>query len=247
MVNIDMDIKKEFEQTVVVKQNEGDLNGRLKLSALLRYVQQISTDHCSNIGVTEEDYKRTHSAFLLAKTSVEVYEDVKVGTVLRLLTHPGNAMKAVYPRYTEIFNESGKLLASVDARWILVDTESRKIYRHKPEGLHLNFDNETVPMHDDISVPKEKEAELVGNETIRYSRLDINHHLNNTEYADLICDYLPVELLCEKAIKKLVIHYHKEAKLGEVLTITRKEREDGWYVCGSLPDQKSFEAFVQFA
>lgn len=247
MVNTDMDIKKEFEQTVVVKQNEGDLNGRLKLSALLRYVQQISTDHCTTLGVTDEDYNRTHSAFLLAKTSVEVYGEVKVGETLRLLTHPGNAIKAVYPRYTEIFNESGKLVASVDARWILVDTESRKIYRHKPEDLHLDFENEAVPMHDDISVPKEKEAELVGEETVRYSRLDINHHLNNTEYADIICDYLPIELVCEKAIKKLIIHYHKEVKLGEVLTITRKEREEGWYVCGSLPDKKSFEALLQFA
>ena len=241
-----MDIKKEFEQTIVVKQNEGDLNGRLKLSALLRYVQQISTDHCTELGVTGEDYQRTHSAFLLAKTSVEVYEDIMVADVLRLVTHPGIAARAVYPRYTEIFHEDGRLAASVDARWILVDTESRRIYRQKPDDLHLDFGNETVPLHEDISVPKEKEAEEVGEEMVRYSRLDINHHLNNTEYADIVCDYLPTELICEKPIRKLILHYHQEVKLGESLKILRKEREDGWYLCGSLPEKKAFEALVRF-
>ena len=241
-----MDIRKEFEQTIVVKQNEGDLNAHLKLSALLRYVQQISTDHCTEMGVTAEDYRRTHSAFLLAKTSVELYEEIKVGDTLRLVTHPGNALRAVYPRYTEIYNADGKLAASVDARWILVDTESRRIYRHKPEELHLDFDNETVPMHDDISIPKEKEAEEVGEETVRYSRLDTNHHLNNTEYADIVCDYLPMELVCERQINRLILHYHQEVKLGESIKILRKEREAGWYVCGALGEKKAFEALLNF-
>ncbi len=240
-----MDIRKEFEQTIVVKQNEGDLNGRMKLSALLRYVQQISTDHCTEMGVTTEDYQRTHSAFLLAKTSVEMYEEIKVGQTIRLLTHPGNAVKAVYPRYTEIFNEEGRLAASVDARWILVDTESRRIYRHKPEDLQLNFGNETVPMHKDISVPKEKEAEIVGEEIVRYSRLDTNHHLNNTEYADIVCDYMPFELMCEKQVRKLILHYHQEVKLGENVKILRKAREEGWYFCGALGEKKAFEALLR--
>ena len=242
-----MDIRKELEQTIVVKQNEGDLNARLKLSALLRYVQQISTDHCTEIGVTTEDYARTHSAFLLAKTSVEVYDEIKVGECIHLVTHPGNAVKAVYPRYTEIFNVAGKLVASVDARWILVDTESRRIYRHMPEDLNLRFENDSVPMHEDVSVPKEKEAEQVGEETIRYSRLDTNHHLNNTEYADIVCDYLPPELVCEKRISKLIFHYHQEVKLGESIKILRKEREEGWYVCGALGEKKAFEAMLCFA
>ncbi len=241
-----MDIRKEFEQTIVVKQNEGDLNARLKLSALLRYVQQISTDHCTEIGVTTEDYVRTHSAFLLAKTSVEVYDEIKVGECIRLVTHPGNAVKAVYPRYTEIFNVAGKLVASVDARWILVDTESRRIYRHMPEDLNLRFENDSVTMHEDVSVPKEKEAEQVGEETIRYSRLDTNHHLNNTEYADIVCDYLPPELVCEKRISKLILHYHQEVKLGESIKILRKEREEGWYACGALGEKKAFEALLCF-
>ncbi len=240
-----MDIRKEFEQTITVLQNECDLNSRMKLSALLRRVQQISTDHCTELGIRDEDYERTHSAFLLAKMSVEVYGDLMVGEKLRLLTHPGMAKRAVYPRYTEIFNEQGELLAAVDARWILVDTLDRKILRRCPEDLPIDFGNESVDSLD-ISIPKEKEGEMSGVEKVNYSRVDLNHHLNNTEYADIICDHLPLELVCGRRIRKLSIAYHQEVKLGESMDLYRKEGEDGWSVWGELPEKRSFEAFVQF-
>lgn len=240
-----MDIRKEYEQTIVVTQNECDLNSRMKLSALLRRVQQISTDHCTALNVRNEDYIRTHSAFLLAKMSVLIHSDVKVGESIRLLTHPGIAQKAVYPRFTEIFHEDGSLAAEVDARWILVDTESRRILRRAPEDLPIDFGNETVPLHD-ISIPKEKEAEEVGIERIGYSRTDLNRHLNNTEYADLVCDNLPLDVMMEQTVERFVIHYHQEVKMGESLKISRKNREEGWYVSGDVGDKKSFEALLKF-
>lgn len=230
---------------MVVTQNECDLNARMRLAALLRRVQQISTDHCTNLGITDEDYKRTHSGFLLAKMSVEVYEDIKVGDEIRLLTHPGIAQKAVYPRYTEIFHKDGRLAAAVDARWILVDTESKRILRRCPEDLPIDFGNETVTMHD-ISIPKVKDAEQAGEVPVSYSRCDINRHLNNTEYADIICDHLPLELVCEKKARKMNISYHNEALLGEKVTICVKEMEGGWYVCGELQEKKAFEAWLEF-
>ena len=242
---LNMDIRKEFEQTIVVKQNECDLNNRMRIAALLRAVQQISTDHCTALGVTDEMYRATHSGFLLAKMSVEVYDDIRVGEQLRLLTHPSMAKKAVYPRYTEIFHEDGRLAASVDARWILVDTENRKILRKCPEGLPLDFGNETVDSHD-IAIPKIKDAQPVGELTVTYSRTDINRHLNNTEYADIICDHLPLELVSEKAIRKMVLSYHQEIRLGESAAICCKEEEEGWYVCGQLLEKTAFEAWVQF-
>lgn len=240
-----MDIKKEFEQTMVVTQNECDLNERMRLAALLRRVQQISTDHCTNLGITAEDYQRTHSGFLLAKMSVEVYEDIKVSDEIRLLTHPGIAQKAIYPRYTEIFHKDGRLAAAVDARWILVDTESKRILRKAPEDLPITFGNDTVTMHD-ITIPKVKDAEKQGEVKVTYSRCDINRHLNNTEYADIICDYLPLELICEKRAKKLNISYHNEALLGDVVSIFTKEMDGGWYICGELAEKKAFEAWLEF-
>ncbi len=245
MVGAEMDIRKEFEQTTIVLQNECDLNSRMKLSAILRRVQQISTDHCTELGIKDEDYERTHSAFLLAKMSAEVYGNIMVGEKLKLRTHPGIAQRAVYPRYTEIFNEAGQLVAAVDARWILVDTENRKIFRRCPEGLVLNFGNETVESHD-ISIPKGKDGELSGKEKVNYSRADLNHHLNNTEYADIICDHLPLDLMSSTPIRKMNIAYHQEVKLGESMEIYRKAEENGWSVWGQLPEKCAFEAWVQF-
>ena len=240
-----MDIREKFEKTIVVNQYDCDLNGRMKAGAILRQVQQVSTDHCTCMGITDELYRENHCGFLIAKVSVEIYGEIKVGDKLKLVTRPAKAQRAVYARNTGISSQEGDHLASVDARWILVDTENRRILRRCPEGLPLNFGAESVECHN-ISIPKVNDAQAVGTVAASYSRTDVNHHMNNTEYADIICDCLPMELMMNKAIRKLVIHYHKEIRLGESVEIFRKELPEGWYFCGMLPEKNSFEAWVEF-
>ena len=240
-----MDIKKEFAKTITVSQYECDLNSKMTAAAVLRQVQQISTDHCTELGFTDEVYRKHSAAFFLAKLSVEFYEDIFVGDIITFLTYPSKAVRAFYPRYTKIVNQDGKILASVDARWILVDPFSRKIYRKPPEGFVLDFGSDEVPTHD-ISIPKIQNPAFVANVPVSYSRTDINRHLNNTQYADIICDSLPLDLICNSSVAKMIIYYHKEAKLGENLSVFSEQIQNNFVVQGKIGEVVSFDAFVSF-
>lgn len=240
-----MNIKQEFAKTITVSQHECDLNSKMTAAAVLRQVQQISTDHCTQLGFTEEVYRKNSAAFFLAKISVEFYEDIFVGDEITLLTYPSKAVRAFYPRYTKIIDKNGKILASVDARWILVDPFSRKIYRKPPENLILDFGSDEVPSHD-ISIPKIQNPSLLGNVPVSYSRIDVNRHLNNTQYADIICDFLPLNFVCDYSLKKMVIYYHKEAKLGENISLFSQQIQNSFIVQGKIDEAISFDAFVSF-
>ena len=245
-----MDLQ-QFEKEITVSQYECDLNNRMKASAIMRQVQQVSTDHCNAVGITSRTYEQTHTAFLLAKISLEVYRELRVGDRLKLTTTPSYPVHAVYHRFTTLtFAETGEEAASMDSRWILVDVDSRRILRKPPEAFHFPFLAPVGRTHD-VSIEKPGSLYPVAEECIRYSKIDQNKHSNNTEYADFICDALPPAIWENGFIRKLVIDYRHEAKLGETLALASSQPMDAplsWpcYWKGTVGETVCFEASVQF-
>lgn len=236
----------EYRKQFTVTQYECDFNSCLKVGDLMRHVQQISTDHCDSLGIDEKRYRETHTAFLMAKVSVELYEKIPVHSQLTMVTRPSQPVRAVYHRYTSIYNQEEKEVAAVDSRWILVDTQTKKILRRAPETLNLPFMAMPYKEHQ-MEIQKCTEAQTVGRERATYSRTDLNRHMNNTVYADILCDYLPPQALEQHRIKKLVVNYHKEILQGEEVAILLHQWEETpliFYGCGQANEKTCFEAQI---
>lgn len=245
---------QQYEESFIVGQYECDCNGRIKAGALMSQCQAISTNHCNSIGMTIDVYHKTHTVFLLAKASLEIYGEIHVGDKIRMVTRPSSPNRAVYSRYTRFFNEQGEEVAAQDSKWVLVDTDTRKILRNPPEEMHFPF-NLPIEKEHDFTIPKVRDAQKVNTERVTYSRTDDNGHLNNTQYADILLDNLPFSATVEKTLRKMVINYHSEAKMGEELSIFVKELDEetikapmiGYYVSGENESgKKCFEGLAVF-
>ena len=64
--------------------------------------------------------------------------------------------------------------------------------------------------------------------TVRYSHLDVNGHLNNTVYGDLVCDVLPFEELVNRGSREFRIVLRHEARYGEELGLPRSSEHERW-------------------
>ena len=86
--------------------------------------------------------------------------------------------QAVYHRVTDFFLPDDVLACTVDSRWVLVDTRTKRILRQPPEELHMPFGR--APEKElDVSLRKAP-AQAVGQERATYTRCDVNRHLHNT-------------------------------------------------------------------
>ena len=72
--------------------------------------------------------------------------------------------------------------------------------------------------------------EEVGKYKVSYTDLDYNGHMNNTYYADILCNYIPELAEGTHRVESLRIHYSKEAPLGDVLTVMRNRTDSCHYV-----------------
>ena len=237
-----------YRITRSVSECECDFDRRLTMGGLLRVVQEASTRHCTLLGITGEDYRRTGTAFLLAKLCARLYRDIPAEAELLVESRPTSSIRAVFHRYTTLtLPGEGEPAAAVDARWVLVDVRSRKILRRPPEELHLPFGAAEVPELPILIPRPQGEPEPAGRASACYSRCDQNLHLNNTRYADIICDCLPLEQFRMGPLRELCIAYHHELPMGHSMELFRLETEPGiFYLAGREGEQTCFEAAAVF-
>lgn len=223
-----------------------DMNHRLTPGAFLRMAQQISTDQCESIGMNDEFYRQNHAVFLLAKLALKMDRAPVGGEVLTLVTMPEQCRRAVFRRVTEARDEKGERVALLDSRWVLVDTDTRRILRRPPAAFEIGRFEEEVPFTLDVAIPKPGETTPAGRVTATCSRCDTNSHMNNTRYADAAVDALPLEVMVAATVKSLVISYHNELPAGRSAALVRGRTEDGsWYVAGQREDGRPcFEAVL---
>lgn len=238
---------KTYTQQFRVMDTDCDLNGRIMPGAFLRMAQQISTDHCEAIGMNREFYSNNNAVFLMVKMALSWKRVPEYGEILTLKTMPECAKRATYKRATVVIDQTGESIGVVDSRWVLVDMTTHRIIRRAPEVfLQLPFDTE-VPFALDMTIPKPEQRTVVGQGKAQYTYCDTNNHLNNSRYADIVCDALPVELLKEKPVKQMTISYHHEIPIGQAFEIERGQIDaDSWYVTGSNEGVCFFEAVARF-
>ena len=223
-----------------------DMNYRLTPGAFLRMAQQISTDQCVRLGMDDAFYRENHAVFLLAKLALKVERVPRGGETLTLVTMPEQPRRVAYKRVTEARDEKGERVALLDSRWVLVDTNTRHILRHAPAPFAAFPFEEEVPFTLDVTIRKPAQTSPAGLVTATYSRCDTNGHMNNTRYADAAADALPLEVLANGAVKRLVISYHNELPAGQSAELVRGRTGDGnWYVAGQREDGRPcFEAVL---
>ncbi len=236
-----------YEQNFSVYHYECDPWARMTPGAVLRRVQQISTDHCTTLGINNELYKHTKTVFLLAKVSIHIWQMPTAEDTVRAQTHAYGMRRAVMNRLTTLYSEAGEKLCEVDSRWILVNTETWRIVRRLPAGFEVFGIDEALAQEHDMGMPKSDALQECARLTAGYSLCDANHHVNNTRYADIVCDHLPIELLQNSLPKRMVLSYHSEIPMAEQFELyTQALSKNEFYFSARQAGTKNFEAFVTF-
>lgn len=244
-----MDPTAYYAKEFTVAEYECNVDGIMTPGAILRQAQQIATEQCEVFGGGTQVLAEKNCAFLLARMAMELRAPVRAGQRITLATMPSAQQGASFHRCTTLCDAQGARLCAVDSRWALVNIRERHIYRRQPEDFPLHFASPPafeLPM----KFQRAAEAQVRAVERANYTRCDVNRHLNNTRYADIVMDYLPLARHETKTPARLVIFYHNEIPLGTAFSLWGGETQpDEFYFCGEdeASGKKYFEASVQLA
>lgn len=236
-----------YSKTFRISTADTDLYNACRPSAMLSYFQDLATEHATLIGV-DRDYlvENYHACWLIARVWMHLERPLRAGEEVKMVTwQRGTGGLIVYRDYD--LYVGGKWVGEGIAAWLVADVEDRKMLRPGSiEKLVTSPTPETVKDRQIRLIRSPKDRKVVYEKMIRYSDLDVNGHMNNAKYADVVLDALTPEELDGKFIAELQLNYSQECKMGEVIAIARGEKEGRCYIDGSSDDGKRrFEASVQ--
>lgn len=243
------EIPVTYTQTYTICRHDGDHHGNAKPGALLRYGQQIATMHAEAAGLNDELYAATHTAYVLAKLALHIDRTPRVDETLTVTTRPERCKRAVNKRITFFYDAAGQQVAVLDSRWVLIDTDKRLILRKHPEAFNDCW-AEDVPFELPMKMVKAapEDCAPAGEYTATYSRCDMNGHMNNTRYVDILCDALPWNVWDEGEVRDLKVYYHREVPRGASFALLQAQTgEKQYYFCGQREEKAAFEASITFA
>ena len=228
----------EFEERV--RYSETDENGRMRLAALVNYLQDCSTFHSTDVGLSVEALEKKKRAWLLSYWDIHVDRLPKLCEQIVIGTSP-HAFKGVMAhRNFWIREPGGAYLLRAESIWFYYDTE-----RMRPAKV---TEEDVAPfgeMRDVLELPEssrkiETPAELTAGKmlTISPHHIDSNHHVNNAQYIAIAADALAALPEAELHFQKgrIRAEYRKAAVLGNKMIPYIGKTDEGF--CVSLQNEE---------
>lgn len=226
-----------------IKFYDCDINERMKTSALLKIFSEIAGHDYTLKGYTHEYLWEREMVFLLSRVSMHIYELPVNQQHVIVRTWECGKKGAMYLRGSDILARDGRKLVDCLGGWVLVNPNTRKIYR--PSHFDGGFPQLTdMPMNapELVRVSAENAADA-GSHIVRYSDLDGNGHVYNATYADIAADVLTKE---ERAMaySDMRINYIGEAVEGDRIELSKVSEDKRIAVVGTVNGSVCFETEI---
>ena len=202
-----------------------DRFGRMKTAWLLACVQEVAGEHCKILGAGNGEYGGKRLFWAVTRHRVEITRLPGAEETVTLKTWPCPTSRVAYPRATAAYDEEGRELFKVMSLWVLMDADSRAMVLPGKSGVSVDG----VTLGGEIAVPgslapgagEEKEERRV-----RFTDLDVNGHMNNTQYLNWVDDLLSGDFHRDHPVKEFTICYLSEALEGQTLALNWTLEED---------------------
>lgn len=212
-----------FKREITVESFECDMNNRIKLSAILREMQEIGNIHLEALGYPRDRMNELEWAFLLSKIYIKVYRTPCEGEKLIQQTAPKKTKGIYFFRDINFYDEEGRLLIEAHTAWVLVSTAEGKHSVLRPRVFSMPFECDDDTDYTIVSYKFNGEFPesdiLKSKREIRFTDIDCNKHMNNAVYADIVYDAMPIELAKNAQISEFRINFKNEALLSDTLSI----------------------------
>jgi acyl-ACP thioesterase len=211
----------EHTARILLRANDVDFTGRWRPSAILMSMQQVATEHSALLGNSRADLLDRDMIWILSRTHLHMSAYPMLDEEVVMRTWPGTSNRFFFPRHFVIEGPDGARLGAIATLWLVLDLNARAVVPPAKAGLAFpDTSHLAPPLPTPERVQRVDGAVTVSERSAVYTDLDVNRHVNNTRYADWVCDALPLETLGTHCVENLLLNYSAEILPGQAVRCT---------------------------
>lgn len=224
---------KTYDETFRLLTRDCDLKGTWRLSAVLEAMQEAAGAHSLLLGCGREELLRRNIVWVLSRSELHMDRYPHIGEKITLHTFPMPNRVYFFPRYYVFTDERGEMVGKAGTLWLLLDTKTRKMLPPGDIGRLIPDNRDlTVPMNLPATVGALQGDEFVTEYTPLYTDLDVNGHVNNTRYADWLCNILGIDQMTRSEPETVILNYNHEILPGQRVTLHRVQKDRQYRLSG---------------
>lgn len=201
----------------------------LRPSSLLGIITDVSAEDMELSGAGVAKLMDRGYLWVVVKTYAEIQRMPFFSEPVQAVSHAGKPRHVLFPRFFTVYDGDGRAIIRSSSVWALMDMEKRCFVFPADAGVCLDGES----LEDDIILPpaflKQECTDSIPF-TVPDSFTDINGHLNNARYLDIIEDCLPDT--GKGKLKRLNIEYSYEIPAGSSFDLSWRIDGNRRYVSG---------------
>ena len=231
-----------YDETFTLRPRDCDLNDRWRPGAVLETMQDAAGTHSFLLGCGREELVKNNIVWVLSRCEVLMDRYPASGEKITVHTFPTPTRICFFPRYYVFTDEHGELIGKAGSLWLLLDLGTRRMLPPGEIGKLIPDNRElSVPMNLPATVGNLQGEEFVTEYTPVYTDLDVNGHVNNTRYADWLCNALGIGLMSEYEPDRIILNYNHEVLPGHQVTLRRILKGSEFRLSGMVGGSSAFE------
>lgn len=193
---------------------------RLTLPALCLFFQEIAYEHAEHLNFGYNYLQSVKKFWVLSRLHVQVSQYPVWGDEIVITTWP-RGMDGMFALREFLINKAdGTPLAAATSSWLVLDEE-----RHFPQRIDpadfVEFSKTKESALDMVAekLPKIEKLTQAESFTVKFSDVDLNHHVNNGRYVQWALDSLPLEVLLNRKVSSFAVNFLGEASFQDKISI----------------------------
>ena len=207
------------EGRFTVRTYECQSNGSIKICSLMQYLQEIASVHAEKLGFGNHWLNEINGYWVLSNIRMEINMLPKWNDEVAIRSWPSGNIRLIATREFVGKGSNGQELFRAGSEWMILKRDT-----NRPNNLsRLNMNSLAIG-------PKVIEKEIgrlkptddytqVEQISVPYSSIDLNGHVNNTEYVRWGIDAVRAKFKFEGNIRSLQATFLAEVFLGDKLDL----------------------------
>ena len=216
-----LDIKEsKFTKSFRIGSFDTDFNGRVKLTSICNYLQEIAGMHADALNWGIDKLMEQNLSWVLTRLKLKILKYPEWTEEITIETWPTGIEGLFGNRDFRIKDSKGNTIILASSSWLIINLTTKRPVRPHSIIDDSNYKNAEKVFNTPLQKLNTQVKELATlHIDVHYSDIDINQHVNNVKYIKWIIDSCPIEKLSTQTIGKLEVNFLHEAKYNDQLCV----------------------------